>query len=87
MPDYKESDVTGKTWQRAVRVQIDNPLGGVPSIMFVEETVTKIGDKNIKEMVANLSTTFDANDANHVAIYNALNNLYIQLREARDAQG
>ena len=84
MPDYKETDVTGKTWQRAVRVQIDNPYGALPSLMFVEEQVTKTDTDTITKLVANLSCVYDANSQLHVDIYTKLNELYVLLREARD---
>ncbi len=35
--DYKEQTISGKEWQRCVRVVIENPYGGKPSINFIEE--------------------------------------------------
>lgn len=84
MADYKEATVSGTTWTRALRVQVDNPYGGNPSIMFTEEEVTKIGEKNITQLSANLSCSFDSAVQLHVDIYTKLNELYVLLREARD---
>lgn len=85
MPDYKETQITGKSWQRAVRVVIENPLGGTPSILFVEEEVINTGSGTITRPVANLSAAFDEANQLHIDIYNKLNELYTILREARDA--
>ena len=84
MADYKETTVSGTTWTRALRVQVDNPYGGIPAIMFTEEEVTKIGEKNISQLSANLSCSFDSAVQLHVDIYTKLNELYVLLREARD---
>lgn len=87
MADYKESTVTGTSWQRVYRVRIDNPTGETPSLTFYEERVTNIGgDKTIKEHVGTLSARFDPMDANHVDLYSKLNDLYVLMREARDVE-
>ena len=85
MSDYKENSITGKKWQRAVRVVIENPYQALPSILFVEEEVVEAEDKLFKQPCANLSTSFDVGDQLHVEIYTKLNELYTLLREARDA--
>lgn len=85
MADYKESTVTGSKWQRAVRVCIENPYNGTPSIMFVEEEAVNLGDKVITNLVANLSCAFDTNNVLHTELYTKLNELYVLLREERDA--
>lgn len=85
MPNYKENNISGKKWQRAVRVVIENPYQALPSILFVEEEVVEAEDKLFKQPCANLSTSFDMNNPLHVEIYTKLNELYTLLREARDA--
>jgi len=82
--NYKQTDVAGEKWQRACRVQIDNPIGKNPSILFVEEEVVNLGDKQYTELVANLSAPFDVNNQLHVELYTKLNELYTLLRTARD---
>jgi hypothetical protein len=87
MSDYKESPITGVTWTRACRVVLDNPQGGVPSCMFVEEEATRIGtNKVFTQPVANLSAAMDPANPLHLEIYNKVNELYVLLREARDAE-
>ena len=44
MPDYKESDVAGKSWRRCYRVLAENPLGGTPAINYAQQDVVQIGD-------------------------------------------
>lgn len=83
--DYKESSIAGTSWQRAVRVVVENPYGGVPSVNIVEEKAINLGDSVITNLCGNLSTSFDAANPLHMAIYEKLNELYVVLREARDA--
>lgn len=85
MADYKESSVAGTSWQRAVRVVVENPYGGAPSVNIVEEKVINLGDSVITKLCGNLTTTFDPDNPLHMTIYEKLNELYVALREARDA--
>jgi len=87
MPEtnYKESAVAGQKWTRAIRVQIDNPLNGQPSIMFVEEEAINFGDSTITNLSGNLHAQFDSSNPLHVEIYTKLDQLYTLLREVRDA--
>jgi len=63
--DYKESlaPVT-KKHQRACRVMIENPLGGIPTATFVEEEITTYSDGTppTHRLVGSLSMTFDPNE-------------------------
>lgn len=84
-PNYNETNISGQTWQRSHHVTIQNPLGNKPLITFGEEKVFVIGDRTIKEFVGtNLSIEFNPENPKHLAIYMALNDLYIELRELRD---
>ena len=83
-PNYKESEITGQKWTRAVRVQIDNPINSTPSILFVEEEAINLGAKVITNLSGNLYTQFAPENPLHLEIYTKLNELYILLREARD---
>jgi hypothetical protein len=84
MSDYKESTAPGTSWTRACRVSIENPHNGAPSLMFVEEEVTVIGDKTIIQPVSNLTAQMDPDNPTHVALYNSINDLYVVMRTARD---
>ncbi len=85
-PNYKETAVVGQKWTRARRVLIENPSDSPATILLVEEDVINIGDRKISELSGNLSTTFDPADPLHLAIYEKINELYVLLREARDAE-
>lgn len=84
-PNYKETTVSGTSWQRACRVNIDNSYGSTPSIVFEEEKISNLDGELIRQPAGNLSRAFDPLNANHVALYEMLNNLYIELREERDS--
>mgnify|MGYP000897593661 CR=1 FL=1 len=99
MPDYNEATVSGKEWQRACRVVIENPYGGVPSINFIEETAVLVNEKFIATPCSNIVEQFDPakeielRDANngltgekvsYGMLYVILNSLYRQLAEQRD---
>lgn len=84
MADYKETEVTGKSWQRASRVLIENPYGGIPMITFQEEEATEIGNKTVTRGCGSVGTQFDAQNADHVTVYTILNSLYMALAAARD---
>lgn len=47
MSNYKQSEITGESWQRAARVVIENPRNGVPAITFIEEKVIVNGEEII----------------------------------------
>ena len=61
MPDYKQSTVSGTTWQRCRQVVLDNPLGVVPTIRFDEQEVLAIDGRaiEIKRSAGSLSLPFD----------------------------
>jgi len=84
MADYKESTISGTTWQRSARVIISNPYQGTPSILFQEETATNIDGVVTTAPVTEVSCVFDAANPNHVELYTKLNALYIELATARD---
>lgn len=98
-PNYKESDVTGTQWTRCTRVVIENPYGGAPSIIFVEENAIQLGEKVITQPSGNLFTPFNPTDEipllddngvdtletfNHLQVYQMLNSLYMYLAAQRD---
>jgi hypothetical protein len=84
-PNYNETSASGTSWQRAVRTVIENPYGGQPYLIFVEEKIYTMDDgKIIREPVANLTVSFDAENVLHGTIYYYLNQLYTVLRDERD---
>ena len=84
-PNYNQTTVAGESWQRAHHVVIENPLNGTPKLTFGEQKVFVFGDKTITEFVGqDLSVSLDPTNQKHLAIYAALNELYVELRTARD---
>lgn len=84
MADYKESEVTGTKWTRAIKVVVENQLGEIPKIIIVEEDVVNINGQKIHQLAGNLMCGFDSDNPLHVEIYTNLNQLYTILRTARD---
>ena len=59
MSDYKETTVSGSSWQRCHQIVIDNPRGGVPTVRFDEEEVLALADQEIKRPMGQLALPFD----------------------------
>ena len=84
-PNYNETTLAGQTWQRAHHIVIENPYNKSPRMTFGEQKVYVMGDKTITDYVGQqLSVTFDSNNPKHVALYTAINDIYVELREIRD---
>lgn len=82
-PNYNEQPVDGAEYQRTCRITIDNPRGGIPSAMTVEENVTTLSNgKVISELAGNLYITFDPENADDMFVYNHLNQKVIAARDA-----
>lgn len=64
MPDYQESTVAGTKWKRACRINIENPLNGVPNALFAEEEVINLseGQEPRTRLVSNLAVPFSLTD-------------------------
>ena len=60
MVNYRQTNVSGESWQRCTRVVIENPLNGTPSVNFIEEKVVNLGDQYITTPCDNLTLSFDA---------------------------
>jgi hypothetical protein len=83
--NYAESTISGTSWKRISRVQIDNPRPPLtPSLLMVEDEVVNIGTKETSTPVANLYCQFDATDPDDLMLYDLLHKKYVKLREARD---
>ena len=59
MANYKESNVTGITWQRCNRIDIRNPYEEPKFAVFIEEEITDFGnDKIVKSPVGQILADF-----------------------------
>ena len=45
--NYQETTVAGTTWIRSYRVEIENQLGGVPSVVFREQRAITLADGSV----------------------------------------
>ena len=85
MADYKESEITGKSWRRAYQITINNPADNTPSVVIREQEVFNLGDRKVYQDTGTLYKTFDTESELDRAIYEKLNELYVLLREQRDS--
>ena len=58
MPNYKQSTVTGESYQRCAGIIMNNKRGATPNAAFEEETVVTIGDQTIAQEVGGFTTYF-----------------------------
>jgi hypothetical protein len=59
MANYKESNVTGVTWQRCNRIDIRNPYEEAKFAVFLEEEITDLGnDKIVKTPLGQILADF-----------------------------
>lgn len=63
MPDYKQTAVTGTSWQRAWRVECENPLNGKREVIFHEEQVLNAAGQQIRTPVGSLRVPLTADNA------------------------
>ena len=63
MQNYKETNVTGTSYVRACEVTVSNVLDGYKGIMYVEEEVSVLGEKIMRENVGALHQEFTAENA------------------------
>ena len=99
---YQESSVTGESFVRARQIVIEHPHGGTPSVTFVEQRVTVLGDEVIETPLGRIVFSFDENgtiplrnpetneltgqSVSHPEAYALLYSAYIQAALGRDAQ-
>lgn len=102
MPDYKETAVTGKKWQRCNVVHIDNPYQAQPTVTFAEQEVAEVDGATFQTQLGQLVFPFDpveninlrdpatgdltGQTVTGADVYAALYSLYIQKAMERDAQ-
>lgn len=61
MADYKETSVTGSSWQRCHQVVVDNRRTATPSIRFDEERITALDDGDtVRRDLGTLVVPYDA---------------------------
>lgn len=100
MPDYKETNITGRQYQRCSGIFIDNPRGGAQTVSMQEEVVAIVGDKTFSKTAPGLSFAFDPDEIIELRdsetgeltgstmtgreIYAAIYSIYIQRANARD---
>lgn len=68
MSNYKESQVTGPTWQRCHQIVIDNARGAPPSVRFDEEAVIALSGQEVRTPSGQIALSFDP--AREIALRN-----------------
>lgn len=63
MQNYKETEVSGTSYVRAREVVVSNVLDGYKGIMYVEEEVSILGSKIMRENVGAIHQEFTADNA------------------------
>ena len=59
MSDYKETQVTGKKWQRCNVVHIDNPHQAQPTVTFAEQEVAEVDGATFQTQLGQIVFPFD----------------------------
>lgn len=57
--NYKESTVSGQSWQRAKVIQIWNEYGQAPRVEFIEEKVIFLDNEVIKQPAGGVGKTIE----------------------------
>lgn len=100
MANYKESTVSGTSWQRAYQVLINNFYNTTPTVTFNEEEIINTGSgiltkhiSHITESFSNPTTQFNiinpidgsvTGTASYQDVYILLSSLYLDLANKRD---
>jgi hypothetical protein len=100
MANYNESSINGTSYQRAWRVEAENPLEGSKHITFHEEVVAVLADDTIHKQKGNITKAYDPSASfnllnpetgavvgsmTHDELYAAIYSLYIATATERDA--
>lgn len=87
-PNYNQSSLAGDSWVRAHKVVIHNPYGGTPWLQLMEQKIFLMSNESDQETVtrdcSSLTVTFDPTNEKHLALYNLLNEIYVEERDKRD---
>jgi hypothetical protein len=103
MPDYKESTLTGKQWQRAKEIRIYHPVNEIPVIVVSEELAFSVGDQVFAQPVGDMQIAYDPTDSvprlnpetgeavggsvNMQELFVAIYSIYMAKAKERDNQG
>lgn len=49
MPNYKETTLTGSSFNRCRQIEITNPYEGLPAAIFTEERITLLSDRVLRD--------------------------------------
>lgn len=101
MTNYRSTSVTADSYVRANRVVVENPLGVLPSIMFIEEEVVtrgadtfKLPTSTLRAQMTEPATTFNIlnptddsiiGSSTYQDVYVLLYSLHRHLAAIRDA--
>lgn len=58
MLNYKESSIAGQQFERAYKIEISNPLGGMPSIRYSEETAVVLPTQTVTTHTGTMDESF-----------------------------
>lgn len=59
MPDYKETSVAGRSWQRCHQVVIENSRSAPPTLRFDEESIVALGGGEVRSPRGTLCVDYD----------------------------
>lgn len=97
--NYKQTNATGSMWTRCKNVYVNNPYGGVPTVVLNEESAISIGDTVITQPGRVINGSFtptasfdllnpDTGDvigtATHMEVYVLLHSLWLSMAKAQD---
>ncbi len=49
MSNYKQTALTGESYQRCRLVEINNPYNKIPTVTFTEERITTLGENTLRD--------------------------------------
>ena len=62
-PNYKETDVSGKSYRRCRSIEISNPLDKAKGVAFQEEQITTLGEDVLRKPSRLLTEEFNIGNA------------------------
>ena len=63
MPEYKEKEVSGRSYQRCAQIVVDNGYGATPRMSFSEEEILRLVDGSVVvRTVPGCAVSFDPQD-------------------------
>ncbi len=102
MSNYNESNVSGQSWNRCFKIEVDNPYDKPPTCKMFEEEIIVVGDKSVSTISRIFSPEINMSDTialinpitgepigasiTHQDLYVALFSLYINTAVAQDVK-